>query len=971
MSSLIDLVLNQTSSDNEIRKNAELQFSQIVKQDPSNATQTILELALDTSLPLDVRQACLLHLKRLVPQYWSMGFESFIGPPVNQETKQLIRSKLLQLATSAPESKIRSGAAYAIVQIASVDYPDEWPELINELYNATTQFQNETALLGGLQVLTDLFDDLITEEQFWEGGVGKEVVGHLNNILSQNLAAEVKTQAIKLYESVLAILRSPEAFTTDERKQFVLNEITSTIQVLIQLLSQRELNLVDLHLRSFIYKILAAIISQFHSKLALEVKRTILTLAIQDLHYLAPVYSKVALNGNHGFDVSSELEVSTVFNNLLDELFQTINSIQHDIPINNDQFVQDLMVCAVLPNDKLEEYDLDLNAFVSDATGLNVNPTVRDSIYDLLTELNPSDAATWFKSISSHLNDDNWRKLEAQLAILEGLLGNDEELEDPGLSAFTRFITNHNTVITSRCFLLLPKYFEKFSNPNAKRVLVDMITFAARSVPRIKVASLISFTYYKHVMELTTLDKSIQPQLFKIVYSLIEECEEDGLPVLLEAIGDTITINPSYASAVSISQGINVIDLIFKIAFKDPGNVQLITDSSECLTALLENTSVQDYMIACEKSLPFIFNIMQSSNGDYTPELYLSLELLSIIIKSCPGGELPAQIFLYAFPILQKILLDSFDNQILQSGGEVFNELIKKGSKSFLDYKDPETKESGIDCMLKIVSKFLSPELSDSAANKCGSIVISLIDQFQNYLLSDFLTQILESAANRLVIAKETATIENLVMVFCQLVLKSPAEMIDFLSNMQLHGQSGLAVVLPIWFDSYEVTRGYEQIKQNSLALGKIFSLGDARVENLVVNGDIIPYNGDLIITRSMTQTMPDKFTQISASLKILKLLVSELQFQCQQPNAEEYLPAQEDDNDDGWEDMDDIGVPNFEKLKSYINDDEKHEADEGLKNLLTQFFRECTAKNLGDFQRYYEELSDDEKKVITENLIF
>ena len=62
----------------------------------------------------------------------------------------------------------------------------------------------------------------------------------------------------------------------------------------------------------------------------------------------------------------------------------------------------------------------------------------------------------------------------------------------------------------------------------------------------------------------------------------------------------------------------------------------------------------QDYMIACEKSLPFIFNIMQSSNGDYTPELYLSLELLSIIIKSCPGGELPAQIFLYAFPILQK-----------------------------------------------------------------------------------------------------------------------------------------------------------------------------------------------------------------------------------------------------------------------------------------------------------------------------
>ena len=101
-------------------------------------------------------------------------------------------------------------------------------------------------------------------------------------------------------------------------------------------------------------------------------------------------------------------------------------------------------------------------------------------------------------------------------------------------------------------------------------------------------------------------------------------------------------------------------------------------------------------MIACEKSLPFIFNIMQSSNGDYTPELYLSLELLSIIIKSCPGGELPAQIFLYAFPILRKMLLDSFDNQILQSGGEVFNELIKRDPNHFLITKIQKPKSRAL-----------------------------------------------------------------------------------------------------------------------------------------------------------------------------------------------------------------------------------------------------------------------------------
>lgn len=350
------------------------------------------------------------------------------------------------------------------------------------------------------------------------------------------------------------------------------------------------------------------------------------------------------------------------------------------------------------------------------------------------------------------------------------------------------------------------------------------------------------------------------------------------------------------------------------------------------------------------------------------------MEVLGIIVKLSPGEELPQQVFEYSFPILTKILLASLDNQILQSGGEVFNELIKHGSKLFLGYHDPNTNEAGIEIMLKIVSKFLSPELSDSAANKCGSIVNSLVDQFQNYLLSEFLTQILQATVNRLILAKELATIENLIMVFCQLVLKSPEEMINFLSNMQLQGKSGLAVILPIWFDSYEVTRGFEQIKQNTLALGRIFSLGDPRVEGLIVNGDIIPYQGDLIITRSMSKTMPDRYTQISAPLKILKLLVGELQFQCQQPDAEGYLPENAedigDDDDDGWEDMDDIGVPNYEKLKSYV-DDEKQDTDEGLKNLLIQFFRECTVKNLGNFQTYYEELSNEEKKTITENLVF
>ncbi|KAK7677550.1 hypothetical protein QCA50_019459 [Cerrena zonata] len=166
----LKLVLDQNSSDNNVRTQAELDFTQVSRQDPTQSSYILIELACNDQLPTDIKQSCLLHLKRFVPKFWSLGFESFVGPPISQELKQVIRDKLIQLATSSPESKIRAGSAYVITQIAAADYPDEWPNLLKDLYELTTRYNDEWSMIGGLSVLNELFDDLITEEQFWDGG---------------------------------------------------------------------------------------------------------------------------------------------------------------------------------------------------------------------------------------------------------------------------------------------------------------------------------------------------------------------------------------------------------------------------------------------------------------------------------------------------------------------------------------------------------------------------------------------------------------------------------------------------------------------------------------------------------------------------------------------------------------------------------------------------------------------------------
>lgn len=1032
MSEIARLILEQNSPDNNTRTRAELEFNDLVSRDPSNANYVLMHMSLNDEVPIDVRQACLLHIKRLVPKYWSLGFQSFIGPPINQELKQFMRTSLLTLATSSPNSKLRKSSGYAVVQIASVDYPDEWPDLLNILYLKITNAESDIEVIGALSLLNEVFDDLVLEEQFWEGGIANEVTKLLLQLLTKpELEIEAGICALKLYQCILGTLQSPEAFSTPSRKQFVFQHINSILPIfndMLQRSSNKSLTIVllELNFKLLLYDILTVIVGNFNKKIPQEFKEALLRHCLSDFDYSCSIFSQSKedlLPPNQVIKSDEFSEPIKVLETLLRSLILVVLLLQHSVKINTStdflRFVDNLVRATTLLKSQIEDYEAEVNTYVTDIAGLGMTASVRDSVNELVSEMNEDDASMVFDVVKNKLsNDVHFVLKEAYLFILESLFINEDSRIVPVETSNTsvlQFLNNHindqnHTLVISRCFLLLPRFFEKFSatlsvSSFGSKSFCDMIQFASTcELPGnefTKMSSLVSANFYKNIINLSqTLDaaqkKDVQNRLFKLVQAMIEDSEEDSLPILLEAISVLINIDPVCATTVLDENGVNVVDLIFRIAFKDSSNIQLTIEASESLSYLLKQISLNDYLLCCEKSLPLIIDLLNRENMkgevEYSADLYLSLELLSITVNSIPnrdGNEdsVLAEIFKYVFPPLYKLLLSTLDNQILQSGGEVFNSILKKASKFFLTYEVPGTQESGMTSLLKILSKFLSPELSDSAAVNCGNIVASLIEQFQENLSNEYLVQILGATVRRLVIAKLTITIENLIMVFTKLILKSPLEMIDFLSNgvSIVHPETGIAqdglhLILPIWFDSFEVTRGYELIKLNSLALARIFTLNDPRVNLITVNGDIIPYQGDVIRTRSMTKAMPDQYTQIPAPLKIVKLLIGELEFQCQQPNADDYMPdveVYEDDGDDGWEDMDDIGVPNYEKLKSYVdsdnedNDVEGQNGDDSLLKILVQFFKECISKNLNDFRSYYELLNDEEKKTITENIAF
>lgn len=970
MSSVGEVITELQSPDNGTRRRAEETYASMLAADANATTYQLMELVVLPTLLVQIAQFALISIKQLVPKYWLMGFSQFVGPPLAQELKQQMRTQLMAMVGSS-DAKIRAAVAYCIVQIAASDFPDEWPLLLAELYAKLIDFDHINEVLGALTVFGDLFDDLITEDQFWEGGVGDEITANLVRLLQAPPELnEAQVAGLKVYnQAILPTLQSPEALTQPERKQRVAAQVSGVLPVFLSLLDNKTTPLL---VRLGLYTAVATFVGAFSRRISSELKSQAMHSATVDLESIGSRYTEeIVLQ-------SADDSTTSTLVGLMCNIVDTICMCAHSVPVNLQQSLYHGLVAAcVLPRATLEEYDADFNTFVSDITGVSSHASVRELVGDFLADA-PGALAQAIVTTSIQINFTNSGYIEAALFVLELALQNDEvTVEDANVDAILRQATSligNDPVVTTRVFLLFPRLFERATTPSAYIVQAfgDMYRYLLAETPEIvRFAALVATPYYKDLDIATHIGNDAsdaQRRLFATTEGLVSESDSDGLPPLLEAITVGITLAPASA----IASG--VVELIFAIALKDAANVQLTLDAQECMGQLISTTRGDGYVQVCESALPIIFRQMEAANGQFTPELYLLLEVLAMILKPPANEELPQQVFDAAFPPVHALVLDAVDNEILQLGTEVLKELIDHGSKWMQAYRSPNG-ELGLDMMLPIVGKFLSPELSDSAAMNTGLIILLIIEKFQSVMDTGFLLRILEATVRRLVLAKHPVTIENLIMVLCHLVLMAPDDMVAFLKLLKLDGILSLAVVLPIWFESYEVTRGYEKIKQNLMALGKLYLLNDADIAAVVVNGDIIPYEGDKIVTRSLSKLMPEKHTQVSAMLKIMKLLIGELQFQMQQPDEGDLVTHVEEDVDgDGWEDMDDIGVPNYEKLKQYVEEDDEAPVgndDGSLQQFLVNFFRECAQKNLGNFEMWYPMLSEDEKKVVTEAVVF
>lgn len=219
------------------RKQAELRLQQLHEE--KSFPVVLASIASLSSVSENNRQAALLYLKKFIQSSWSSEFEEYNGRIIiDDDVKANIRDLTLNLALGDNnERKIRSIASNVVSKIASVDYPDRWPNLLPTLLQVIPNGSDEQ-LHGALKVLSDLVEDCFNENQFFE--IARDLVRMIYDVaVNESRKPILRALAISVFRGSFDIIEMVMENYKAEVKAFANETIKGWIPFFVQILKTK------------------------------------------------------------------------------------------------------------------------------------------------------------------------------------------------------------------------------------------------------------------------------------------------------------------------------------------------------------------------------------------------------------------------------------------------------------------------------------------------------------------------------------------------------------------------------------------------------------------------------------------------------------------------------------------------------------------------------------------------------------
>ncbi|KAF2661335.1 ARM repeat-containing protein [Lophiostoma macrostomum CBS 122681] len=1013
------LAATQAASDAP-RKQAEQQLQSLWPR-PEYAL-ALLAIASHDSAPHNIRQAALLALKQFVLACWSPTFDEFKGQVlVPDDNKLRIREALLELATSDQlERRVKASASYVVSKIASSDFPEEWPDLLQKLMHIIPN-GTEGQLHGALKVLSELVDDSFNEDTFFR--VATDLVKVVYDVaINESRKPTLRALAVSVFRGCFDILEMVMEDHKAEVKAFAEEVLNQWQPFFISVMktklpdppSEQEENedspnaetyrgLVSLKLQ--VVKVLMRIRSVFPAMLSPQ-SPVLFSATWEELSSLQAAYHQMYIEEERQSRLEDADRLPYTLDFLVLEELDFMQACLRAPPVRSEleqqlrnqqaaeaTWVTEVMKLAVayaqITTEEEGLWNVDVNIFLSEETSVTANYTPRTACGDLVIKLGewltqPTVDGLLSYTRSLYNTTQSWKAKEAALYILNQLLSDfqdvDKQIGPEAATGFVDFIRyamqQPDPFLRARGYLVAGS-LTRTSGDALQPVATSFLETCLQAITNdsndvVQVSCIRALQFY-----LQSLPPSItQPLQQTIITAISTYLQSQDMQELAESDDLMVTLVETLRDAILLDTRISFtgtgLDLLFTVASHGANNFQLtmlVNETFEEVTTTIAATGGDAYVNLCAKVLPSLNAALDVGNLTEENALTnLAADLLSVLAEHGPE-PLPNGFVQATMPKLNRILLGSTDEELLKSATTAVKNILSHGHQQLFEWRSEDGK-GGLEVVLIIIDRLLSPGVNDNAAGEVGSLAAEVVEKAGSERLGPYLPQLLRAVAVRLGSATHAPFIQSLTLVFARLSLNNASEVVDFLAGLDINGTSGLQVVLSKWLENSINFAGYDDIRQNVIALSKLYDLKDQRVSQIQVRGDLIVTNDIRIMTRSRARSNPEQYTVISAPLKILKVLIVELQAaggtrELDAAAAAE-LAEEGSDNDD-WEDepnefLNLSGGLTKEQLMAYADEQPGNgrRPDDETQGFLVDFFKRAHATP--EFEDEWKSLSTEEQ---------
>lgn len=518
-------------------------------------------------------------------------------------------------------------------------------------------------------------------------------------------------------------------------------------------------------------------------------------------------------------------------------------------------------------------WDIDVNIFLSEETSVTANYTPRTACGDLviklgewLTEPTINGLLTYTRALYSEASD--WKAKEAVLYVLNQMLSDFQDVEKKispeaasGFVDFIRFAMQQPDHFLRARGYLVAGSLTSCSGDALQQFATSFLEASLQAIPNdesdvVQVSCIRAMQLY-----LRALPPSItQPLQGTIITAITSYLSAQDLQELADSDDLMVTLVETLRDAIMIDTRIcitaNGLDTLFQVASHGANHFQLamlVNETFEDVTQSIAQMGGDAYVQLCAKVLPSLTGAFDV--GSLTEEdalCNLAADLLSVLTEHGPE-PLPAGFVATTMPKLTRLLLGSSDEELLKSATMAVKNILSHDHQQLFEWRD-DTGKAGLEVVLIIVSRLLS-SCSAHAAGEVGALAAEVVEKAGHERLGPYLEELLRSVAVRLSAADHAPFIQSLTLVFARLSLNHASEVVDFLARQDIGGQNGLQVVMAKWLENSINFAGYDEIRQNVIALSKLYDLKDPRLAQVHVKGDLIPNQDGRIMTRSRAKT--------------------------------------------------------------------------------------------------------------------